>query len=254
MPNTEQPQQLPEPCQPTLPLYTCGCKARSLLKPSDPRFIRDAKNEHLAWCGYPFAPARTWPGAIRDRGLSAEEVVEVIRRCPALLLEEDCKVLLEALVDLLEAASFGESKYRIKGALPELPHKLVASADAKRLELVADTPAPRRPVADHARRALQALASGTQGRGYNYQSKLLVEIVKMFRARIVHLQAEYRQSMNLKQFVATHPGDFRDFKSEKEILTLLKANKTLRAAAKLAEKETLLSAEAFLKACQKPEQ
>ena len=260
---TRQSEQatLDQPSQSTTPLHECGRKARELLDPSQPKFIQNVITERLAQLGYPFDPLKTWPVAVRHRLWDANEVVETIRRCPALLLQKDCGVLLEALVDLLEAASFGESKRRISGVVATIrrewriaPGQENVPDGEVRYESVAETLAPRRPVADHARRALQALASGKRGRAYNYPDELLREIVKMFHARIVHLQAIYREATTFREFKAQHTPEFRDFRSDREILSLLKAADPLRAAAGLAEKETLLNADAFLKTCRSARQ
>ena len=72
-----------------------------------------------------------------DRGKEiAEAIIACIRKHPAVLLQPEGRILLEGLVDLLEAARFGCSNGRVRGLLPSGKSKeLVRFAQALLVEL-----------------------------------------------------------------------------------------------------------------------
>ncbi|HVM59438.1 MAG TPA: hypothetical protein VMV72_01100 [Verrucomicrobiae bacterium] len=66
----------------------------------------------------------------------AEAIITCVRKHPAVLLQPEGRILLEGLVDLLEAARFGCSKGRVRGLLPSgKPKELQRFAQTLLVEL-----------------------------------------------------------------------------------------------------------------------
>jgi hypothetical protein len=103
-----------------LPLNQCAHTAREMLDPSKPENVKSQKWNWIISLpeGNSFLATHTPAEFLRGGFLHAPELVDAIRRCPALLLDKDCRPLLEGLVNLLEAAYFGECRRCVEGLLP----------------------------------------------------------------------------------------------------------------------------------------
>lgn len=255
------------PSQPSS-LDTCASTARCMLDPANTENANEAKCKLLAsvFGSYWHLVGVKSPGAVlRDRVFQADQIIAAIRRCPALLLDDEYRVLREALVDLLEAAFFGQSARRVRGVLPtwdlpfELPHgmqpKQRKGQDVKPKNN--NYPAkPRRLVADHAVTALNVLIKQNRGKQFTYDESTLKGIVELFRERVVTLQEKWQNTIGggtrdgrLQRFRKQHGKEFLEF-SDKEMFEILTGD-PFRVSLGLAEKETLLSADAYRRACRK---
>jgi hypothetical protein len=103
----------------------------------------------------------------------AEAITASVRLNPRLLLSPNSsELLVEALVDLLEAAHFGHFEHRLPWLLPNENHKLAAET---------------------ARKALDVLVSGNQGNPREYPTHLLAGIVGIMQVALAPLQRAWRK-------------------------------------------------------------
>jgi hypothetical protein len=104
----------------------------------------------------------------------AEAITASIRLNPRSLLNPNSSErLVVALVDLLEAAHFGNFEHRFPGLLPKGNHKLAAET---------------------ARKALDVLVSGNQGNPREYPTHLLAGVVGIMQVALAPLQRAWRES------------------------------------------------------------
>jgi hypothetical protein len=104
----------------------------------------------------------------------AEAITASIRLNPRSLLNPNSSErLVAALVDLLEAAHFGNFEHRIPWLLPKDNHKLAAET---------------------ARKALNVLVSGKQGNPRDYPTHLLANVVGIMQVALAPLQSAWRES------------------------------------------------------------
>ena len=167
----------------------------------------------------------------------ADAVIYAIRDCPALLLESEGRPVLEALVDLLEAAKWGKGKRRVPCVTRE---------------------GERRDVCRDARRIL-AMLTTHEDRGYDFKPDLLAEIVELAWQWVIHLQKHAATTWK-GVGVAVQADNLRDTYREElegfsvdEVRGILTAKDPLKQAARLAEKATEISAETFEKAYHHPD-
>ena len=157
--------------------------------------------------------------------------VAMIRDNPAALLTKEGRPLLEALVDLLEAAKSGDSARRIPKLIPE---------------------GTRKRVKEKAQKILALLTKPKSGGELELPAANLADCVKIFRCRVTQLKAEYRKTFTLPRAVRlekmrkAHRAELRPF-TDKKLQFLLHGN-LLKTAARLAEGATRISAEACEKA------
>jgi hypothetical protein len=161
-------------------------------------------------------------------GVSVAEVIAgSIRHNPRSLLDPNKRHLVEALVDLLEAAHFGHCANRFPCLLPTDNRKRAASK---------------------ARKALGLLAKGSQGNPPDFPPELLASEVGLIQAALAPIKKAWGAS-NLETIRNTFGDEVKDF-SDKKLKTLL-TDSLLTAAARLAEEVTGISAESFETAWEK---
>ena len=167
----------------------------------------------------------------------ADAVIYAIRDCPAILLKAKGLPVLEALVDLLEAAKWGKSKRRV----PCVTRK-----------------GERRDVCRDARRIL-AMLTTHEDRGYDFKPDLLAEIVELARQWVIHLQKHAATTwkgvavrVQVDNLFDAYREELKDF-SVDEVRGILTAKDPLKQAARLAEAATGISAETFEKAYRHPD-
>lgn len=201
----------------------------------------------------------------------ADVIAAYIRLNPrALLSPNTSNLLVAALVDLLEAAHFGNFEHRFPGLLPKDNHKLAVA---------------------RARKALKALVSGNQGNPREYPTHVLAHVVDIIQLALEPLQRAWRKwhdddvpraarlkatrerlCAEVEELVRAFPSAEeqqanRDaFNAELECLTdsklqsLLANNEQtpegwkenlLTASARLAERATGISSKAFVRAWKK---
>lgn len=167
--------------------------------------------------------------------LTPEKVVELIQNNPAMLLHPDGKELLQALVDLLEAASYGDSACRVLNVCGSGGRKRSAAAAAK---------------------ALLPLATMLPGKKCKFPPGILKYVLNCILERVLELQSRWRDMPNnpelslplktrLEIFRRAHGEEFSGM-PDRRVMDIVK-NEPLQVAAGLAEKATGLSAESFLK-------
>ncbi len=164
---------------------------------------------------------------------TAQEVIELIKTQPALLLHDESKQLREAFVDILEAANYGDSARRVKGIVPS---------------------GTRKEVMVFATKALKPLASAQAGNRVSYPIGILSLVLRFFWGRVSELQERWKRREPAKgeeiagiaRFRELHGKEFADITDTRLLLILTGEAKTI--AATLAEEATGLSAEAFLRA------
>ena len=155
-------------------------------------------------------------------GVSVAEVIAgFIRLNPRSLLDPNGEHLVEALVDLLEAAHFGNCANRFPGLLPTDNRKRAAST---------------------ARKALGLLAKGSQGNPPDYPPELLASEVGLIQVALAPIKKVWGAS-NLETIRNTFGDEVNHFPDKK--LKSLLTDSLLTAAARLAEEVTGISAESF---------
>ncbi len=174
---------------------------------------------------------RLFEGLLVGGPLTAENVVETIRKMPSWLLASDSHGLLGAFVDLLEAAYYGDCARRVAGVVKE---------------------ASRRQVAFQARRHLARLLKPLRGSQYNFPMAPGATLEPL-RHRISILQkawgnlrdtAEGTPLGRLERFCEAHGEELLGL-TKPELHNILTGDPLL-AAANYAEKVTGLSAETYL--------
>ena len=158
------------------------------------------------------------PSANRSQ---AETIAASIRNNPRSLLDPNGGHLVEALVDLLEAAHFGNCANRFPGLLPTDNRKQAAAT---------------------ARKALGLLASSSQGNPPNYPAELLASVVGLIQVALAPIKKAWGAS-NLETIRNTFGDEVKHFPDKK--LKSLLTDSLLTAAARLAEEVTGISAESF---------
>lgn len=167
--------------------------------------------------------------------LTPEKVVELIQANPAMLLHPDGKELLRALVDLLEAASHGDSACRVLNVCGSGGRKRSAAAGAE---------------------ALLPLATMLPGKKYKFPPGILKYVLNCILERVLELQSRWRDMPNNPELplpLKTRLGIYRRAHGEefsgmpdRRVMDIVRGT-PLQVAAGLAEKVTGLSAESFLK-------
>jgi hypothetical protein len=105
------------------------------------------------------------------RALEAEDIVPLIRMNPSWLLQGEWTLLLEAFVDLLEGAFYGDSVRRVPG--------IVHGGSRKR-------------VSNNSNDCLNDLVEPQPGNAYNYDNDSLSQILDKFILRVQDLQTEWK--------------------------------------------------------------
>ncbi len=176
----------------------------------------------------PAGPRRAWTGTKKTKPQGAAVVVDFVKRYPATLLHPEGRLLLEGLVDLLEAAKTGNPARRVAGLLPKGKGKRLARA---------------------AKAELAALGKGEYCEPLDYPPDLLARLLGLFRERVGQLQAEFQRLKGdnlVARFSGAHGAELRGFKTDSQLATLLRGD-PLTVAAGLAEKATGVSAETCLR-------
>lgn len=174
-----------------------------------------------------------------QRKLEAGDIVPLIRMNPSWLLQEEWRLLLEAFVDLLEGAFYGDS--------------------ARRVPDIAET-GRRKRVAYVSNLYLNDLVKPLRGNAYNYDNESLSEILDIFVSRVLDLQAEWKIVKQRPENMATKKGLLEKFQdahgrelqgySLKRLKNILTDNPRI-VAADLAAATTGLDASLFLRAKEK---
>lgn len=155
----------------------------------------------------------------------ANQVAAFIRQYPDVLLRPEGRPILEAMVDLLEAARFGNAKRRVSGLLPTGASKMVAQFAQDALTLLTE-PEP----------------DGKLALPEHYQSYLLEEVAR----RIGELQRECvapksDRAARIAQMRELHPNELRRF-SDPELRGFL-TDPPMDAACRLCAKATGIHAD-----------
>ena len=162
-------------------------------------------------------------------GVSVAEVIAgFIRLNPRSLLDPNSGHFVEALVDLLEAAHFGNCANRFPGLLPTDNRKRAAST---------------------ARKALGLLAKGSQGNPPGYPPEILAGEVGLIQDALAPIKKAWANSGSPKVIKEKFGDDVKGF-TDKKLRSLL-SDPLLVAAARLAEEATGVSAESFETAWEK---
>jgi len=161
---------------------------------------------------------------LAPRGVSvAEMIAGSIRLNPRSLLDANTGGrLVEALVDLLEAAHFGTCANRFPGLLPTDKRKQAAST---------------------ARKALGMLAKGSQGNPPDYPPELLASEVGFIQVALAPIKKAWADSGSPEAIKEKFGDDVKNF-TDKKLRSLL-SDPLLVAAARLAEEATGVSSESF---------
>jgi len=184
-----------------------------------------------------FGVYATWDEAdYTKRGVPlAFQITQTIRSCPETLLRSETGPrCVSAIVDLLEAAKFGDSKRRVPGVVPNGSRKEVRACG---------------------RKALAMLTRPLSGNRFEVPAFRLWRGLRVYRARLAVLRNEWRKfheptDIRLEIMRALYADELQEYnKMELRGIFLGDPNNTLRAAARLAEKATRLSASIWLRGC-----
>lgn len=169
------------------------------------------------------------------RKLEPEDVVPIIRMNPSWLLQAEWRLILEALVDLLEGRFYGDSARRVLG--------IAATGSRKRVSSVANY-------------FLSDIVKPQRGDAYNYDSDSLTQILDEFVRRVQDLQTEWkivRQRLEkvtkkglLEKFQDAHGRELQGY-SPRRLNNILTDNPRI-VAADLAADATGLDASVFKRA------
>ena len=170
-----------------------------------------------------------------NRKLEPEDIVPIIRMNPSWLLQEEWRLLLEALVDLLEGGFYGDSARRVPG--------IAATGSRKRVSTTST-------------HCLSGVVQPQRGNAYNYDTITLSGVLDGFFRRVCDLQAEWRivrqrpESIFMRglvqKFQDAHGRELQGY-SLKRLKNILTDNPRV-VAADLAGEATGLDASVFTRA------
>jgi len=215
--------------------------------------VRRAANELFKTAGSLDKPGPSdwWPSSSQCPTPSPEvarEIVSEIRSRPSVLLEWDGLFRLTTLVQLLEAANWGVDLWGWCSQPVRKRHKKVANEELPYWPYSASG-WQRKRVAKAAREILKELWQRGRGDSLEYPPVILTELLDGILERVAEFQQQWktfsagRKESALAPFRENHAEELHDFK-DAELRSLLDGD-LLRAACRVAEKVTGVSAETF---------